>query len=142
MSSPIYDQIIDNVCGKIEDDWFKIMSKKYSDEKTEISASISKIKAELMIIDGELSNKDHFISAVKKFLRFDEINAEILKALIDKIEIFHAEGTGKSRTQRIIIHYRFIGVLDIPKEFQNDNITLEPRAGVRIEYIPTKEKTA
>ncbi len=145
-----YEQILlmfeklyeDNVCGKIEDDWFKIMSKKYSDEKAEISVSISKIKAELLIIDGELSNKDHFISAVKKFLRFDEVNAEILKALIDKIEIYHAEGSGKSRTQRIIIHYRFIGVLDIPKEFQNDNVTLEPRAGVRIEYIPTKEKTA
>lgn len=139
----LYEKLYeDNASGKIEDDWFKIMSKKYSEEKAEITASISKIKAELLIIDGELSNKDHFISAVKKFLRFDEVNAEILKALIDKIEIFHAEGTGKSRTQRIIIHYRFIGVLDIPKEFQNDNITLEPRAGVRIEYIPTKEKTA
>ena len=145
-----YDQLIllfekiyeDNLSGKIDDDWFKVMSKKYSDEKSEIITASTKIKSEITKIDEQLSNKDQFIGAVRQFLKFDDVTPDILKTLIEKIEVYHAEGSGKCRTQRIIIHYRFIGVLDIPREFHNDNIVMEPRAGVRIEYIPTKEKSA
>lgn len=145
-----YDQLIllfekiyeDNLSGKIDDDWFKVMSKKYSDEKSEIITASTKIKSEITKIDEQLSNKDQFIGAVRQFLKFDDVTPDILKTLIEKIEVYHAEGSGKCRTQRIIIHYRFIGVLDIPREFHNDNVVMEPRAGVRIEYIPTKEKSA
>ena len=139
MFEKIYE---DNLSGKIDDDWFKVMSKKYSDEKSEIITASTKIKSEITKIDEQLSNKDQFIGAVRQFLKFDDVTPDILKTLIEKIEVYHAEGSGKCRTQRVIIHYRFIGVLDIPREFHNDNIVMEPRAGVRIEYIPTKEKSA
>lgn len=144
-----YEQLItlfekvyeDNLSGKIDDDWFKVMSKKYSDEKAEIITLTEKIKLEIRKIDEQLSNKNEFISAIRQFLQFDDITPEVLKTLVEKIEVFQAEGTGKCRTQRIIIHYRFIGVIDIPRKFHNDNVIMEPRDGVRVEYIPFKRKS-
>ena len=39
----------------------------------------------------------------------------ILRELIDRIEVYETEGTGKNRTQRIAIFYRFVGYLELPE---------------------------
>lgn len=50
--------------------------------------------------------------------------------------MYHAQGTGKNRTQCITIHYNFIGVLDLPEvEEYPDNVVLDSRQGVAIEYL-------
>ena len=59
----------------------------------------------------------------------------VLQELIDKIEIFPIEGTGKNRTQRVIIHYRFVGTLDIPGIIHRPPYILDSRKGVAIEYL-------
>ena len=43
------------------------------------------------------------------------------------------EGTGKSRTQRIMIHYKFVGVIEILDD--GDNHTVDTRKGVAVEYV-------
>ena len=87
-------------------------------------------------------NKDKFINAVTKFLEMQTLTPVILRELIEKIEVFNAEGKGKNRTQNLIIHYRFMGVLDIPKQYQGDNVVVDTRQGVSVEYIPIANKTA
>ena len=42
------------------------------------------------------------------------VTAEILHELIEKIEVHQIVGTGKSRVQQIVIHYRFVGCIEIP----------------------------
>ncbi|MBQ2847122.1 MAG: DUF4368 domain-containing protein, partial [Clostridia bacterium] len=42
------------------------------------------------------------------------LTAPLLKELIDKIVVYETQGTGKHRTQRIVIYYRFVGYLEIP----------------------------
>mgnify|MGYP006990148466 CR=1 FL=1 len=50
-----------------------------------------------------------------------------------------AQGRGKNRTQRIVIHYNFIGVLDLPEvEEYPENVVLDSRQGVAIEYLVGK----
>lgn len=71
-----------------------------------------------------------------------QILSIILKELIEKIEVYNIEGTGKAKTQRIIIHYKFLGILDVSNEFSGNNVVIEPREGVCVEYIPTKGKLA
>ena len=58
--------------------------------------------------------------------------------LIDKIEVYEVEGTGLNRTQSVVIHYRFIGELDMPENF--DKIKVNTRKGVEVEYL-TSTKT-
>lgn len=45
--------------------------------------------------------------------RSRRVESALLHELIERIDVYEAEGTGKNRTQRIVIHYRFIS--DISK---------------------------
>lgn len=63
----------------------------------------------------------------------------ILHELVERIDVYHIQGTGKNRTQQITIHYKFIGVLELPKvRALQDNVTLNSRQGVEIEYLVGK----
>ena len=57
--------------------------------------------------------------------------------LIDKIEVFPIEGAGKNRTQRLVIHYRFVGCIDLPSIVPKHTYKLDSRQGVAIEYLPS-----
>ena len=61
----------------------------------------------------------------------------ILRELVEKLEVYQIEGTGKNRTQRVVIHYRFVGCLQIPEWHRKRKVTLESRQGVAVNYLPT-----
>lgn len=132
----------DNISGKMSDDWFKQLSNKYAVEKDANTKHIIEYENELAELNDIASRQKKFTNKIKKFLEMKYINPIILKELIEKIEVYNIEGTGKAKTQRIIIHYKFLGILDVPNEFSGNNVVIEPREGVCVEYIPTKGKLA
>ena len=71
------------------------------------------------------------IIAEKKYMEA-ELRA-LLRELIDHIDVYETEGTGKNRTQRIMIHYKFVGVIEIPDS--SDNYTADTRKRVAVEYF-------
>ena len=71
------------------------------------------------------------------FMEMKTLNPIILKELIEKIEVYHVEGSGKNKTQRIIIHYRFVGCLTIPEWYRKRRVSLESRSGVEINFLTT-----
>ena len=58
--------------------------------------------------------RDRFLAAVRKFMQMDTLTAPLLRELIDRIDVYETEGTGKSRTRRVVIHYRFVGYIILP----------------------------
>ena len=76
---------------------------------------------------------DRNIRAIRKFMEMQTLTAPLLRELIDHIDVYETEGTGKNRTQRIMIHYKFVGVIEIPDS--GDNYTADTRKGVAVEYI-------
>ena len=89
---------------------------------------------------GEATSADY--NAAIKFLKDNGINCvghadESMNELIDKIEVFPIEGTGKNRTQRLVIHYRFVGCIDLPSIVPKHTYKLDSRQGVAIEYLPS-----
>lgn len=60
----------------------------------------------------------------------------VLRELIERIEVYEAEGKGKERTQRVVIYYRFVGYLDVPNQELDSYYVAETRKGVAVEYIP------
>ena len=48
-------------------------------------------------------------------MEMKKLTAPLLRELIDKITVYETEGVGKNRSQRIIIHYKFIGYIEIPE---------------------------
>ena len=68
----------------------------------------------------------------------NEVTPMILQELIDKIEVHAVEGTGLNRTQSVIMHYKFIGELDMTENF--DKIKVSTRKGVEVEYLRTTKR--
>ena len=132
----------DNLSGKISDDWFRQLSEKYSIEQEDNIRHISEYEKELQELKDTVSRQKKFTEKVKKFLEMKYINPILLKELIEKIEIYNIEGSGKSKTQRIVLHYKFLGILDVPNEFSGNNVVIEPREGVAVEYLPVQGKIA
>ena len=132
----------DNISGKISDDWFRQLSEKHSMEQDSNIRTIDDHEKELEKLKDTVARQNKFTEKVKKFLEMKYINPILLKELIEKIEIFNIEGSGKSKTQRIVIHYKFLGILDVPNEFSGNNVIIEPREGVSVEYLPVQGKIA
>ena len=139
----LYEKLYeDNATGKVTDEWFTHMSHKYEVERAELKIKIFNLREKVANMQTVQHSKDMFIGAVRKFLDMDTITAPLIHELIDHIDVYEAEGKGKNKTQRVVIHYNFVGYLEIP---ENDEpcFTADTRQGVAIGYIAKpSEKSA
>ena len=60
---------------------------------------------------------------------------QMLNELIDHINVYETQGTGKNKTQRLVVYYKFVGYLDIDPTQCHPNYTADIREGVAIEYV-------
>lgn len=140
--SRLYEKLYeDNAVGKVSDEWFMQLSHKYELERLELKAKIKTLRQKLSECGQCERDRETFTSAIRRFMRMDKLTAPLLRELIDRIDVFETEGTGKSRTQRIVIYYRFVGYVEIPEVSQRQHIKADTRKGVAVEYL-TEPKTA
>ena len=141
MVSKLYEKLYeDNVIGKVSDEWFVELSHKYEKERMDLKARIADTRHKIEELKNNNSEYEKFISAIRRFMQMDNLTSPLLRELIDHIDIFETEGTGKSRTQRIVIYYRFIGYIELPNTAKQTHIA-DTRKGVAVEYI-TEQFTA
>ena len=126
----------DNVSGKVTDEWFMQLSHKYETEREELKKKILSFREKLNNIGTLRQSKDSFILAVRKFMEMQTLTPVLLRELIERIDVHQIEKTGKNRTQRIVIHYRFVGIIEIPAVPRHEHIKLDTRQGVAVEYVP------
>lgn len=139
--SQLYEKLYeDNVIGKVSDEWFVELSHKYEKERMDLKAKIADTRHKIEELKNTNSEYGKFISAIRRFMQMDNLTSPLLRELIDHIDIFETEGTGKSRTQRIVIYYRFIGYIELPNATKQTHIA-DTRKGVAVEYI-TEQFTA
>ena len=139
--SQLYEKLYeDNVIGKVSDEWFVELSHKYEKERMDLKAKIADTRHQIEELKNTNSEYGKFISAIRRFMQMDNLTSPLLRELIDHIDIFETEGTGKSRTQRIVIYYRFIGYIELPNTAKQTHIA-DTRKGVAVEYI-TEQFTA
>ena len=128
----------DNVTGKVSDDMFMELSRKYETERMELKSNIAEYRERLSKIGEMKQNKDDFIKAVRKFMEMRTLTAPMLRELIDRIDVHEKQGGNKCYTQEITIHYRFVGLINIPMLPEDENYKADTRIGVEVEYIPGK----
>ena len=132
--SGLYEKLYeDNVSGKVTDEWFMQLSHKYGVERMELKAKIAELRKKISNIGTMQQNKENFINAIRRFMEMKKLTAPLLRELIDKITVYETEGVGKNRSQRIMIHYKFIGYIEIPE--CGSNYKADTRKGVAVEYI-------
>ncbi|MCQ2485789.1 MAG: recombinase family protein [Clostridia bacterium] len=133
--SQLYSKLYeDNTDGKVSDEWFSEMSRKFENERTELKTKIAAIRTKLSTMENAQQGKNKFIASIRKFMSMQYLTAPLLQELIDHIDVYETEGKGKNRTQRVVVYYRFVGYIAIPEE-DIEIIRANTRKGVEISYI-------
>ena len=133
----LYERLYeDNVSGKVTDSFYMELSHKYENEKEELKKKIFNLKIQLDELNKKAFHKEMLLNAIRKFMEMKTITAPLIRKLIDHIEVHETEGEGKYKTQRIVIFYRFVGYIEIPKMALNQGIAKDTRQGVSVSYIP------
>ena len=129
----------DNVSGKLTNERFMKMSQRYDEEQLQLKKDIEELQRQCDRENDRAFCKEQFLKAVRKFMEMKTLTSTILHELVERIDVYQTQGRGKNRTQRIVTHYNFIGVLDLPEvEEYPENVVLDSRQGVAIEYLVGK----
>ena len=113
---------LDRLFSKLYEDWaaeriteynFKILSEKYQTEQTEVLEKIERLQAELATEQQTVVNIDQWIGLIQQYAHPEELTAEMLNALIEKI-VVHEKTVGEDgeKEQTVDIYYRFVGKID------------------------------
>ena len=57
---------------------------------------------------------NHFLALVRKYTDIRELDAEIIREFVERINVFRAKKVDGHRQQRIQIIYNCIGAVDLP----------------------------
>ena len=130
----------DNVSGKLSDDRFAKMSRRYEDEQKELAEKIKKLRSEIEKQSSQAMTTDMFISLVRKYTRARKLTPRMLNELVEKIEVYHAEKIDGVWEQRLRIHYNCVGEITIPKmlPLPIPDVTINTRKGVFVNYTPAE----
>ncbi len=99
----------DNVTGKISDERFDLLAKKYEAEQTALKSEIVELNKALDRVNDEESNIREFLKVVNSYTEIEELTPEILNNFIDRIYIGEKYSDGSAHKQEIRIIYKFIG---------------------------------
>ena len=128
----------DNVPGKLSDDRFAKMSRRYEDEQKELAEKIKKLRSEIEKQSSRSMTTDMFIGLVRKYTRARELTPRLLNELVEKIEVFNAEKIDGVWEQRLRIHYNCVGTIEIPTvlPLPIPEVSVNTRKGVVVNYAP------
>ena len=128
----------DNVSGKLSDDRFAKMSRRYEDEQKELAEKIKKLRSEIEKQSSRSMTTDMFIGLVRKYTRARKLTPRMLNELIEKIEVFNAEKIDGVWEQRLCIHYNCVGTIEIPTvlPLPIPEVSVNTRKGVVVNYAP------
>ena len=104
----------DNVEGKISDDRFAKLSGNYEAEQAQLQSRVEELQRFLDDAKEKSLNADHFLALVRKYTDIRELDAEIIREFVERINVFQAEKVDGHRQQHIQIIYNCIGAVDLP----------------------------
>ena len=113
---------LDRLFSKLYEDWaaeriteynFKVLSEKYQTEQADVLEKIERLQAELATEQQTVVNIDQWIGLIQQYAHPEELTAEMLNALIEKI-VVHEKTVGEDgeKEQIVDIYYRFVGKID------------------------------
>ena len=113
---------LDKLFSKLYEDWaaeriteynFNVLSEKYQVEQADVLAKVERLQSELAIEQQAAVNIDQWIGLIQQYAHPEELTAEMLNALIEKI-VVHEKTIGEDgeKEQAVDIYYRFVGIID------------------------------
>ena len=103
----------DMVSGRLSAERFDKLSTEYEEEQRQVKRTI--IELQTLIDSGEQSEFDlkEFLRNVRKYTDPEELTAEMLNDLVDKIVIHAPDKSSGKRRQKIEIYYKAAGIINV-----------------------------
>ena len=113
---------LDNLLAKLYEDRvseiitarnFSMLSQKYQEEQEQLEAKITALNSQLETAREQVVNTEKWVDLVRQYTDLNELTADVLNGMIEKILIHEAVKDGEgNRVQEIEIFYRFVGNID------------------------------
>ncbi len=104
----------DKVVGNISKDRFLKLSQQLEEEQEHLGIKIESLNEAVNTQMQSERDADKFLVMVRKYINMNELSLEIIQEFIEKIVVFHREEINGVKHQKIQIHYRMLGHIDIP----------------------------
>ena len=132
----------DNLSGKLSDERYAKMSRRYEEEQAGLAEKIKTLRKELDKLSSEAVSTDMFLSTVRRYTRAKKLTPRMVNELIDHIEVYQAEKIDGEWVQKLTIHYICIGALFIPDtdSLPVPDVTVNTRRGVYVTYEPAQNE--
>lgn len=101
----------DSYSNKITTSIFNSLSKQYDAEREQLSKQHKELSSKVQDTMYIVKDKKDFLHLVRKYTEITELNYDIVRELIDRIEVHDKTDDGSPR--KIDIYYRFAGKVDL-----------------------------
>ena len=91
---------------------FQMLSARYDSEQEELTARIKELEKSAIADREQLSSIEQFAEQISGYAGITELNFKIINQLIEKILVSEPVEIDGQKTQRLTIHYKFIGALE------------------------------
>jgi len=99
----------ENATGRMSDANYEMLFQRYQEEQEKLTPYIEELTDKLKVFDEAKDNSRKWMDLVAKYRDLKELDAATVNELIEKIVVHQAEKIDGKRTQKVEIHYRFIG---------------------------------
>lgn len=131
----------DSVNGKISEERFAKMSKKYEDEQAEIQKKLDLLQKELRCRAKKQGTATEFLDIIKRYTQIETLTPQILREFVEKIVVHHRQRIDGVDVQKIEIYYNCVGQLNLPEKpaLPETDILINTRKGVALSYSHPKK---
>ena len=91
---------------------FQMLSARYDSEQEELTAKIKELEKSAIADKEQLSSIEQFAEQISGYAGITELNFKIINQLIEKFLVSEPVEVDGQKTQRLTIHYKFIGALE------------------------------
>ena len=107
----------DRVSGALSAERFAKLSGGYEKEQEELKQSAKELQTVVSAIETQAVNVQSFLKIVRKYTAPTELTPALLREFVEKIVVHAPDKSSGHRTQRIDVHYNFIGEIDFSPEY-------------------------
>lgn len=136
----------DSAFGRINEDRFTQLSRKYEDEQAEIRNQIDRLRDDLQSLTGKTVKTEDFLKMAQQCKELKRLTPKLLHQFIDWIEIHQSKKVDGKWQQRIDIYYNCVGEVHLSEEVDDvvpfKGVSMKTRRGVTVNYSPSKALTA
>lgn len=105
----------DNVEGKISDERFAKMSENYESEQKSLERRTLELRSNIATQKENCINVNSFVALVRKHTDIQELNAEVIREFVERVEVFQSARVGGRKVQRLRIVWNCIGEFTPPQ---------------------------